>query len=74
MAVVLNYRWCSPASAAPAASDVLPSAPQHGHSGIPAVAVNEDGERCSCFSFNFSGPKKLLNCCSLEHESLTTAC
>lgn len=74
MAVVLIYRWYSPASAVPAANAVLPSAPCHGHSDIPAVAVNEDGERCSCFSFNFSGPKKLLNSCSLEHESLTTAC
>lgn len=74
MAVVLNYRWYSPASAVPAANAVLPSAPCHGHSDIPAVAVNEDGERCSCFSFNFSAPKKSLNSCSLEHESLTMAC
>lgn len=74
MVVVLNYRWVSPASAVPAASGVLPSAPCRGHSDIPAVAVNEDGERCSCFSFNFTGPKKLLNSCSLEHEGLAMEC
>lgn len=72
--MVLNYGWCSSASAVPAASTVVPSAPCHGHSDIPAVAVNEDGERCSCFNFIFSRPKKLLNPCSLEHESLTMVC